>query len=302
MNHTNYINSSLQLHLFFDRILKEHCLFLEVSFTDKNQDFKKIARRFEQTFSEILNDMIDLANGNISNDLINSNELVTKNTLDAEIKTSQLTGILINTNLTMKEWQLRCAPIPINDELIKKIHHINEQTLSITQQLIQFKNDILNDVQSSKLYTTNYPLMIRHLMNEAKMYYTLLSKLENNVNFSLNELYEQELFWNDMMKEHAQFIRGLLDPSEHNLFIKSNEFAVEYEKILQSYQNDFHHLANVSLEKTLQFKDFKILVEEGILNNQIKSIISPLLADHIVREANHFLRILNAYASYNNPI
>ena len=29
------------------------------------------------------------------------------------------------------------------------------------------------------MYTTNYPLLITHIMNEAKMYYKLLNKIEN---------------------------------------------------------------------------------------------------------------------------
>ena len=33
--------------------------------------------------------------------------------------------------------------------------------------------------------------------------------------------------------------------------------------------------------------------EEGILNCRIKGIINPLLSDHVLREANHFLKILS---------
>ena len=33
MNDQEYIKNSLELHLFFDRILKEHSLFLAASFT-----------------------------------------------------------------------------------------------------------------------------------------------------------------------------------------------------------------------------------------------------------------------------
>ena len=33
MNNNEYIRLSLELHLFFDRIMKEHSLFLETSFT-----------------------------------------------------------------------------------------------------------------------------------------------------------------------------------------------------------------------------------------------------------------------------
>ncbi|MGM9834367.1 MAG: DUF2935 domain-containing protein, partial [Bacilli bacterium] len=103
---------------------------------------------------------------------------------------------------------------------------------------------------------------------------------------------EQELFWNNIMKEHAEFIRGLLDPSEDELILTADRFADEYENIIKDYQKNPNSLTNISLDETINFRNFKVTGEEGILNCKIKSIIIPLLADHVVREANHFIRIL----------
>ena len=126
------------------------------------------------------------------------------------------------------------------------------------------------------------------------MYYNLLTKIENREVFTDRYIYEQELFWNNIMKEHAEFIRGLLDPSEAELMKTSNQFAIDYKNIIQNYTNNPAVLTNVSLNETLNFKKFKVAGEEGILNCKIKSIIIPLLADHVVREANHFIRILRS--------
>ena len=129
-------------------------------------------------------------------------------------------------------------------------------------------------------------------MNEAKMYYNLLYKVEKKESLTRKDIYNQELFWNNIMKEHAEFIRGLLDPSEKDLIDTSNKYAKEYELILKKYQNNPGNLTNTSLKETISFRDFKIAGEKGILNCKIKSIIIPLLADHVLREANHFIRIL----------
>lgn len=292
MSNSEYVRLSLELHLFFDRIMKEHSFFLEVAFTEKNNDFKKMARNFQETFAKILTSAINLAEGNVSSNLLSSNEIVTKNTMDAEVKTSDLSGVFIDTNITRREMTLRSGRINVSQEMVNNISNLNNQTLPIIQNLINFKNNILNNVLSCKMYTTNYPLLITHIMNEAKMYYSLLRKVENRSVFTRNELYEQEMFWNNIMKEHAEFIRGLLDPSEKELILTANKFAGEYNNIINSYESNTADLTNVSLNETIRFRDFKIAGEEGILNCQIKSIIIPLLADHIVREANHFIRIL----------
>lgn len=297
MNNNDYVRLSLELHLFFNRIMKEHSFFIEASLTERDKDLKKIARDFNQTFSDILEESIRLADGNISSDLLSSEDIVTKDTLLAEDKTNLLTGSNINTNITKKELNLRSGNINVTQSLLNDINNLNVQTLPIIKDLIKFKNDILNKVLSCELYTTNYPLLIEHIMNEAKMYYNLLSKIESRQVFTNDYLYEQELFWNDIMKEHAEFIRGLLDPSEEKLMMTADKYAEEYETILKNYNNNPQYLTNISLMETINFRDFKVAGEEGILSCKIRSIIIPLLADHVLREANHFIRILRNFNS-----
>ena len=98
------------------------------------------------------------------------------------------------------------------------------------------------------------------------------------------------------MKEHALFIRGLLDPSEEVLVNTANDFAGDYKKLLALAElpNDpgSHSLTELSLAETLKYRDFKTAGAQGILNDKIASIILPLLADHVLREANHYIRIL----------
>lgn len=295
MNQKDYIRLSLELHLFFDRIMKEHSLFLEAAFMEKDNELKKIADNFQRTFSEILERVVTLANGNINNVLIQSNEFVTNHTLEAENKTSNLSGVNIDTNITLKEMNLRSGQINLNEQLFNDISSINRETLPIIENLIQFKNDILNQVLSCKIYTTNYSLLITHIINEAKMYHKLLTKLENKEPLTEHYIYEQEVFWNNIMKEHAEFIRGLLDPSEEELILTAERFSNNYESILKNYTNNLSYLTNYSLKETIDFQKFKVAGEEGILKCKIKSIIIPLLADHVVREANHFIRILNNF-------
>lgn len=293
MNNNEYIRLSLELHLFFDRIMKEHSFFLETAFTEKNNNLKKVSRDFQKIFSDILKKVIYISNGNISSSLLQANEIVTKNTIDAEEKTSNLSGNFIDTDITKRELALKSGRVNVNEEILNNISNINKQTLTATKNLIKFKNDVLNNVLSCKMYTTNYPLLISHIMNEAKMYYTLLSKIENRIPFTNKEIIEQELFWNNIMKEHAEFIRGLLDPTEQELILTADKYAEKYKTLLRNYNNDPTYLTKASLNETINFRDFKVIGEEGILNCKIKSIIIPLLADHVVREANHFIRILN---------
>ena len=174
--------------------MKEHSIFIEAAFLEKEKELKKIANSFQRNFSNILEKIIDLSNGNISNKLIESNEFVTNNTLQAENQTSSLSGININAEITLKELNLRSGEINPNEQLLNSISLINRKTLPLIENLINFKNNILNQVLLCKMYTANYPLLIAHIKNEAIMYHNLLTKVENKEPFTTNYLYEQELF------------------------------------------------------------------------------------------------------------
>ena len=298
LNNQNYVQLSLELHLFFARIMKEHSFFLEAGFQGKDQNYKDIAHDFQMNFAGLLNQVIDLSNRNVSKSALDSQEFITNQTIAAEKKTSELSGILIDQNLTRKEMNLTSGVTQPSEQLINQVRNINRRALPLIENLITFKNEVLNQVLTCRMYTTNYPLLINHIIQEAKMYYDLLSKIERREILSLQEFYEQELFWNNIMMEHAEFIRGLLDPSEKKLILTADQFAMEYEKMLQTFRNRPLDLRQASIQETIKFQQFKTAGNNGILDCKIRSIILPLLADHVLREANHFIRILNQYRSY----
>ena len=65
---------------------------------------------------------------------------------------------------------------------------------------------------------------------------------------------ETHLFFARIMKEHALFIRGLLDPSEEALVNTANDFAGDYRKLLALSEkmdaSSNHSLAELSLAET----------------------------------------------------
>ena len=50
-----------------------------------------------------------------------------------------------------------------------------------------------------------------------------------------------------------------------------------------------------SLKATTEIRKFKAQGTQGLVECKIKSIIIPLLADHTLREANHYLRLLKIF-------
>lgn len=298
----NYSVLSMETHLFFARIMKEHALFLEAGFVCKDTTWRRRADWFRREFEELLRQTLLLGRGFISEPVVHSQELVTDFTIPAERRTENLTGIPINSRISAMERNVRetrnfgrCQRKE-NCEMRRQISRLNKRGIRLLDGLIDFKERILSEVGSCRLFTANYPLLIEHILREARLYRQTLMELEEGRTLSYQKMYETERFWNQIMMEHALFIRGLLDPTEEALIHTADDFAMDYKKLLQmAREQDWKAMEDIrskSLEETLKYRKFKTAGAEGILGCKISSIILPLLADHVLREANHYIRLL----------
>ena len=140
---------------------------------------------------------------------------------------------------------------------------------------------------------------LEHIIHEANLYRSYVVDLENKIDIESKSAKEIELFWDHIMMEHALFMRGLLDPSEGELINTSNDFAIKFNELIEKTNemtdSNIKNITEETLNETVEFKDFKEAGASGIEQCKIKSIILPLLADHVLREANHYIRILESY-------
>lgn len=298
----DFIKQSLALHLFFARIMKEHSFFLEIGFTAKDYNLINRADAFRKSFDALLASVIELSDGVVDQSVLQSGEVVTPYTLKAEMASSYFTGVQIQTDLTQAEHNLNGDGMTNSSILEQRVHYINNNAINLLKGLIQFKSAILSSVLSCNLFTVNYPLLIDHILREANLYLSLLQKLQNREEIDIQkEAYEQETFWNQIMAEHSKFIRGLLDPSENALFMTANNFGNEFDKLTEEAKAaadkalPMKKVTADSLNATKRIQNFKTAGTQGILDCKIKSIIIPLLGDHVLRESNHYLRLLETF-------
>ncbi|MBY2786741.1 DUF2935 domain-containing protein, partial [Clostridioides difficile] len=297
IDNQKYVILSLELHLFFSRIMKEHALFLEAGFTNKNYNLAMEADHYKKQFEDLLSYTVSASNGIIRPDILYSEELVTTLTSVAEQKTEEFTGIEINKNITTRELNLQSGVNPqVGQDLVNYVAQLNSDAIRLLDGLINFKERVLDGVLSCTIFTSNYPLLLEHIIHEANLYRSYVVDLENKIDIESKNAKEIELFWDHIMMEHALFMRGLLDPSEGELINTSNDFAIKFNELIEKTNemtdSNIKNITEETLNETVEFKDFKEAGASGIEQCKIKSIILPLLADHVLREANHYIRIL----------
>lgn len=273
--------------------MKEHLFFIETNLQPVEPGYIREARTLKQGFEELLAETVRYANGVISEKAIRSNEIVTPYTLRAEEVNSRLTGASINTGITRAELELVSNNLQYYGERLENIvSTLNTRSLNLLERVIAFQKELLAQALACNIFITLYHEMLEHDTREAVYYFDILRTLQQR-RFPRKTLCEELNFWNNIMGEHAEFIDGMLDPTERNLKQTAEGFARRFERLVEEcIQSAERQIRQESLETTEGIRNYKRTATVGLLQCQIKSIIPPLLADHVLREANHYLRIL----------
>ncbi len=201
---------------------------------------------------------------------------------------------------------------------------LNQDIIKALDRIIEFKTFVLKRMITCRLGGFNYPLLLDHIRREAIRFRANLLKLNNNIQTPLAELaLEEEIFWLRIMGDHARFIAHLLDPSERPLVRRATQFGMNFETLrlqgedLQSmlvprdYENHLlpadmmgqplppgfgnlkepfviprlQRFNGEVIAATMEIRDFKAVALELVETCKVLSLISPLLASHVLREA-----------------
>lgn len=139
-----YVQTSLELNLFFMRIMKEHSFFLESAFPQKNFNLIQQADNFKNQFACLLTEAVRISDGTVSPEFLKSGEVVTNLTLEAERLTEFYTGQQLFTDITRMELSMGGGGDPPLATLVDMVNRLNEQAIDSVQGLINFKTNLLN--------------------------------------------------------------------------------------------------------------------------------------------------------------
>jgi hypothetical protein len=190
---------------------------------------------------------------------------------------------------------------------VKKLNpELLDDLTAAVEDIIAFKAKILRlQLQCKILPGSNYPLLLDHIRREAERFLGLLTSPVPEEPIVL--LLQQEVFWLRIMKEHIEFIIHLLDPSERELIEQAEAFRKTFSRLLetardlQSMQrtkprnfNDVLPFTMNVIRHTVELRNFKAAAHElAELCELLGIVASPLLLDHVRREADKFLNELD---------
>lgn len=203
-----------------------------------------------------------------------------------------------------EQQEKRAYEVPNNVALIRKL---NEDSIELVKGFRNFKRNLLILIINCKVMGFNFPLLVDHTAREAEYFMRTLKKFNKGILDPIQDaIINENVFWLKIMMEHSRFIASLLDQSERNLVHTALKFGDDFEILLnqaRDVESMLYHkqptypiigkLNKDSENAATEIRDFKKAGLDFIKNCQIRNVIDPLLADHVLREANHFLYMIH---------
>ncbi|WP_179223973.1 DUF2935 domain-containing protein [Paenibacillus tyrfis] len=255
-----FVARSLEEIRFWSRIMKEHSLFLRLGFRCEDTQLIHEANHFYAIFEEI------------------------------ERKSHA--------------FQTNADP--------QTIKQFNVEVYTAASHIWAFKRKVLGLILSCQLPgANNFPLLVDHVSREANYFRNRLGELNAGRLEPLPDaIIDENVFFLKIMADHAKFIGHLLDPSERKLVDQARDFSHDFDQLVfQAIDLSSMRPQSQTVPLLSQFvdqnkvsvkslRDFKKTARDLINDCRIKSIIHPLLADHVFREAEHFLVILDMFEHF----
>ncbi len=286
-----YVQWSLHYNLFWTRIMKEHAIFIEATMPPPGKQLALKADYYKLHYDHFLSAAIKLSNGVLPLKVLQSGQYYTQFTEEAERLAQQDTGIFINRELTLKEYDIEpySPDFTVTDELVQSVSQLNQDILNLTADFIQFQADLLMKRSSCSLFTMMYNADIDHVLLEAKRYHKIISGMQGRE----ESAEDYKLFWTQNMAGHAKVMRGLLDPTETEYFKTANQFSDLFDTLAQNETvQETVPSDNELITDTMAIRNFKADTTQGIIRCKVQAIMLALYTDHLLREANHFLCLM----------
>ena len=302
LSNEDFVYQSLIVNLFYLRTIREFCICIQLSFLIKNDEYIKIAQDLGIKAEEIGEQYLSFADGNISQDALDGDFIVTPYTLACEEMTERLFEVDLATHITEKELEIVPGyPENISEEAVSKLNEVNKKTLSLIQNFITFVTEIYNLEIENKIFSFLYPHLLKYMIEAAEGYQIALRRLVDFQNSDPTYVANFEYNYVITLMDTAMYIRGLVNPTSIDIFIKAQSFVIQFTHLSEEYKSagltpeNQLILSSRTLELVERYSDFLANVIERVLTGEVYFIIEPIFLDNMYTEANYFKYVLKRF-------
>ncbi len=225
---------------------------------------------------------------------------------------SRFEGIKVDANIALNEinfWARQMSEHALFNHLGLEESDLKQEALKIHKSLEAFREKLNKDSLDLKHMNEILPLLqqerefqvkIIKMLEEGKWVGWLFPTFENHITLELDYFVDklngkkyspmdEVKFWNKINSDHAGMTAHLLDPSEKEAVSKANALS---DNFYNMPKNEKEMMIKLSLKATKELDAFN--KKSKAKGKAVKSIIHPVLLDHVIREGEYTIQKLNS--------
>lgn len=295
LNDKEFFEESLITNLYYLRTLREYCTRIQVSFPIKYDELIKRSEELAKRCDEIGNRLMNYADSNIPDNVLKSDIIVTKYTLEAELLTEKLFGIDVDTSITEKELAIKPGSTTPTKEMVQAMEEINTEIIELANEFIEFSSRLIQSIKNQEIFAFYYNSLNDYIIEEMKIYVSTLERLNQKDKINPSYVIDNEYWYNAFLFGISRFIRGEIDPVYEDIFNEANNFVNEYRNIIIEYETMIitpitqKNMTLNSLELARRFKTFVEKCIEKLLKKELYFISAPITKDNALTAINYFI-------------
>ena len=286
MSDQEFIQQSIESNLIYCGSILEFTYSLSFRFLEKDDNIINELNNFFDKFKIQMLKTINIANGNISQDLIDRNILYSKYTIPLYNLAEQLTATEADTKLIEELMRLKPGIPIVNDSILNIVDKINQDTLKLLNYYYDFITYITKQVSKFNAFIFKYALYIEDVKKRTSFYIENLTRIINRQNITTTLIDENIESVKKLMERNALFINGFINQSEKKEIEEARYFEQKYNNITLN-NNDIASYKE-AYDLTNNFIEFITSLIKRLLNKKVQFIMGPAYLDICLREANDF--------------
>jgi len=158
------------------------------------------------------------------------------------------------------------------------------EVISLLDESLDFQNEILSDLNDRRWLGSMFPKWIIHINNETE--YTIDKVAGNDISDE-----EELLFWSDLIEDHSRLDMSMIDPSELDAIRDATDIYEGIQRVIDEYK--LSPEMGFFIELTIKYMDKLYEFHQSANEHPPKSIIHPLLLEHVMVEERYGKIILD---------
>lgn len=293
----DFVRRSLEENRFWLRIMKEHSLFLSEGFSRRDNDLIRIANQFFDLFDRLLARARAFG--------LASPEAVRRFNLEVIDAVRDLRNFKQEVLMRIILCRIQGFNLPL------LVDHIRREAEYFIAQLTRLNEGIDEPIEAS--IARENVFWLRIMADHSKFIRNLLDPSERRLVNAADQFSDQFDQLLAQARDLESMVQGfspvlvivgghLLDKPTLVRLQEDEERALEQRCLVEETPPVLARFNEEAMQAATEIRDFKRTATQLLSNCRTLSVINPLLADHVTREAERFLEVLARLEQRLGPV